>query len=395
MSLSTPTCPDSQIGSPPEASRGGRPSSSWSPSCSSWWRSSCGWSWSRPPTTVARSWPWPGSAASGGGARRRTCSRSCCPSPSSAWPSGILAAPFAMALVARVVFPVPVPLEVRGGFLLAAVGGAVAVVAVVLVAAARAVREPVDSLLRAVRARHTGTGANAVETALVAFSLAAVVALLSGNLEGPLATLAPTLLAVAVGLLLGRALAPVTRVVSRRLLRRGRAVAAAGIVTAVRRPAARRVLVMVVVASALLVFCVDAMVTGQHNRQNAAEQANGAPYSLDVAGHQPHRPDGRGRGGGPRTRARHPCGHHDPGRFGHRGNPRRGLRGLPAGGLLPAVVGEPRRLGRDRRAAGRAAPADRTDHGGDDRLDGRRHRWSVQRPRGPAHDRPPAARGRR
>ena len=42
------------------------------------------------------------------------------------------------------------------------------------------------------------------------FSLTAVVALLTGNLEGPLATLAPTLLAVAVGLLLGRALAPAT-----------------------------------------------------------------------------------------------------------------------------------------------------------------------------------------
>ena len=59
---------------------------------------------------------------------------------------------------------------------------------------------------------------------------------------------------------------------------------------------------MVVVASALLVFCVDALVTGQHNRQNAAEQANGAhvlarPSSArscsDVVG--------RGRRGRPRT----------------------------------------------------------------------------------------------
>ncbi len=195
---------------------------------------------------------------------------------------GVLVAPFVMALVARVVFPVSVPLEVRGGFVQAAAGAAVAVLAVVLAAAARAVREPVDSLLRAVRARHAGTGANAVEIALTAFSLTAVVALLSGNLEGPLATLAPTLLAVAVGLLLGRALGPVTRAVSRAMLRRGRAVAAAGIVAAVRRPAARRVLVMVVVATSLLVFCVDAMVTGQHNRANAAEQLNGARYSLDV-----------------------------------------------------------------------------------------------------------------
>ena len=78
------------------------------------------------------------------------------------------------------------------------------------------------------------------------------------------------------------ALAPATRLASRQLLRNGRAVAAAGIVNAVRRPAARRVLVMVVVASALFVFCVDALVTGKHNRQNAAEQQNGAPYSLAI-----------------------------------------------------------------------------------------------------------------
>ena len=195
---------------------------------------------------------------------------------------GVLVAPLAMSLVARVVFPVPVPNELPGGFLLAALGSAAAVLLVVLAASRRAVREPVDSLLRAVQARHTGTGAGAAEITMIVFSLTAVVALVTGNLEGPLATLAPTLLAVAVGLLLGRGLAPATRAVSRRLLRSGRAVAAAGIVNAVRRPAARRVLVMVVVASALFVFCVDALLTGKQNRQNAAEQENGAPYSLTI-----------------------------------------------------------------------------------------------------------------
>jgi putative ABC transport system permease protein len=195
---------------------------------------------------------------------------------------GILAAPLFMAAVAKAVFPVSVPVELPGGFLLAALGSAAAVLVVVLTAARRAVREPVDSLLRAVPARHTDSGAGIVEIALVVFSLTAVVALLTGNLEGPLATLAPTLLAVATGLLLARALAPVTRWVSRRLLRSGRAAAAAGIVNAVRRPAARRILVMVVVASALFVFCADALVTGKHNRQNAAEQLNGAPYSLTI-----------------------------------------------------------------------------------------------------------------
>ncbi len=194
--------------------------------------------------------------------------------------AGVLGAPFVMALVAKAVFPVAVPLEVPGGYLLAGLGAVVAVLAVVLTAARRAVREPVDSLLRAIPARHVGGSVGVAEVAVTVFSLTAVVALLTGNLEGPLATLAPTLLAVAAGLLLSRGLAPATRYVSRWLLRRGRAVSAAGIVTAVRRASARRVLVMVVVASSLLVFCVDAMVTGQHNRQNAAEQLNGAPYSL-------------------------------------------------------------------------------------------------------------------
>jgi putative ABC transport system permease protein len=196
--------------------------------------------------------------------------------------AGVIAAPFVMAVVAKAVFPVPVPLEFPGGYLLAALASAAAVALVVLSAAARAVREPVDSLLRAVPSRRGRAGAGVVEVVLIVFSLTAVVALVTGNLEGPLATLAPTLLAVAAGLLLARGLAPATLATSRWLLRRGRAVAATGIVNAVRRPAARRVLVMVVVATALLVFCVDALVTGQQIRQNAAEQQNGAPYSLDV-----------------------------------------------------------------------------------------------------------------
>lgn len=195
---------------------------------------------------------------------------------------GILVAPLVMTLVAEVVFPVDVPLELPNGFLLAALGSGVAAVLVVLAAARRAVVEPVDSLLRGVRARSTGATAGAAEVTLIVFSLTAVLALATGKLEGPLATLAPTLLAVAAGLLLGRALGPVTRGVSGRLLRTGRAVAAAGIANTARRPAARRVLVMVVVALSLFVFCVDALVTGQHNRQNAAEQQLGAPYALGV-----------------------------------------------------------------------------------------------------------------
>jgi hypothetical protein len=192
---------------------------------------------------------------------------------------GVVAAPFAMALVGRLVFPQTVPVELRWP-LAATAAAAVAVVAAVVVAATgRAAREPVDSLLRGVPpAQSPGAG----ETAVIAFSLTAVVALATVDLAGPLATLAPTLLAVAVGLLLARTLRRSVQGVGRWLLRRGSATAGAGLLTSVRRPAGRRVLVMVVVAAALAVFCLDALVTGERNRENAAEQSSGAPYVIAV-----------------------------------------------------------------------------------------------------------------
>jgi hypothetical protein len=192
---------------------------------------------------------------------------------------GVLAAPAVIALVAAVVFPRPVPVEVRLPLVAAAVLSVVVVAAVVVAAARRAAREPVDSLLRGVPPpRRAGAG----ETALIAFALTAVVALVTVDLAGPVATLAPTLLAVATGLLLARRLGSVAAALGRVLLGRGRSAAGAGVLSSVRRPAARRVLVMVVVASALVVFCSDALVTGRHNRERAAEQSTGAPYVLSV-----------------------------------------------------------------------------------------------------------------
>jgi putative ABC transport system permease protein len=192
---------------------------------------------------------------------------------------GVLAAPAVMTLVAAVVFPRPVPVEVRLPLVTAAVVSLVVVAAVVVAAARRAAREPVDSLLRGVPPpRRAGGG----ETALIAFALTAVVALVTVDLAGPVATLAPTLLAVALGLLLARRLGSVAAALGRALLGRGLSAAGAGVLSSVRRPAARRVLVMVVVASALVVFCSDALVTGRHNRERAAEQATGAPYVLSI-----------------------------------------------------------------------------------------------------------------
>ena len=196
---------------------------------------------------------------------------------------GVFVAPLVMSLVARVVFPVPVPNELPGGFLLAALGSAAAVLLVVLAASRRAVREPVDSLLRAVQARHTGTGAGAAEITMIVFSLTAVVALVTGNLEGPLATLAPTLLAVAVGLLLGRGLAPATRAVvtaaaAQRDARWPRP--ASSTPYAARRPGGSWSWWWWPVRCSS--SASTRLLTGKQNRQNAAEQENGAPYSLTI-----------------------------------------------------------------------------------------------------------------
>jgi putative ABC transport system permease protein len=192
---------------------------------------------------------------------------------------GVAAAPGVMALVAWLVFPLPVPTELRWPLAATAAGAVLGVAAVVVAAARRAGREPVDSLLRGVPARRpTGAG----EIVVITFSITAVVALVTLDFAGPLATLAPTLLAVAAGLLLALGLRRSVLALGAWLLRRGRPAAGAGALTSIRRPAARRVLVMVVVASALVVFCCDALVTGQRNRQHAAEQASGAPYVLAV-----------------------------------------------------------------------------------------------------------------
>ena len=70
------------------------------------------------------SWRWRGCAAAGAAARRRTSSPSSCRLTLLGVAAGVLCAPFVMGVVASVVFPVPVPRELPGGFLLAALGSA-------------------------------------------------------------------------------------------------------------------------------------------------------------------------------------------------------------------------------------------------------------------------------
>ena len=62
----------------------------------------------------------------------------------------------------------------------------------------------------------------------------------------------------------------------RRLTARGRYAAALAVLAIARRPATRRVVTVVTVASALLVFSTYAVSVGARNRQLAAERDNGS-----------------------------------------------------------------------------------------------------------------------
>lgn len=199
-------------------------------------------------------------------------------------PLGIAVA-LGLSWLARHLFlPLTPPFELGSGFV-AAVLAVVAVLALVTVASVQQVaREPVAALLRRVPTRRTTWAVGAVDAMVVAACLVAVVAFATGGLHGLLALAAPALLALLVGLVLAHLLVPVTAAAGRRLLARGRVAAGVSALHLARRPATRRVVTIVTVATGLLVFSADALAVGDRNREYAADQEVGAPLVATVAG---------------------------------------------------------------------------------------------------------------
>lgn len=111
-----------------------------------------------------------------------------------------------------------------------------------------------------------------------------VAAFFAGQLSGSFAFAAPALIAVLVGLLLGHALAPTAAILGHRMLARGRALGGLGLLQVARRPATARVVALLTVATALLVFSFDTLAVGARNRTSAAEQQLGAPLVATVNG---------------------------------------------------------------------------------------------------------------
>ena len=190
-----------------------------------------------------------------------------------------------LSWLARNVFlPGSTRFELGNGFAVAVAGAAAAVVLVTLTVVVQVVREPVSALLRRVPTQRRGWGLGVADAMVIAASAMAAVAFATGGLTGPIALAAPSLLALAVGLLLAHLVVPVAAASGRRLLARGRVTSGVSILQLARRPATRRVIAIVTVATALLVFSADALQVGLRNRDAAAQQQNAAPLSVGISG---------------------------------------------------------------------------------------------------------------
>jgi putative ABC transport system permease protein len=201
-------------------------------------------------------------------------------------PLGFLLALVLTTGVRWFLLPEGVPFEVPWYSLVALAASAV-VCAVAIWLAARPVQQlPVSALLRRVsreRARAFGI-VDILAVALAAFGL---IGLATGTLEGPLALVTPTLIALAAGLVASRLAVPIAGASGRANLRRGRIGSALTAFGLERRPTLRKVVTVVSVAVALTVFAANALVVGDRNWEARAQVQTGAPAVIDTDSRNP------------------------------------------------------------------------------------------------------------
>lgn len=97
-----------------------------------------------------------------------------------------------------------------------------------------------------------------------------------------MALASPTLMAIAVGLMLAGIVPRVANALSRRASRRGRVATGLGFAGVGRRPETRGVLLVLTVAACTMVLAVDAWAVGERNRTLRAELEAGAGTALLV-----------------------------------------------------------------------------------------------------------------
>lgn len=201
-------------------------------------------------------------------------------------PIGFLLALLLTTLVRWFLLPDGVPFEVPW-YSVVALAAAGVVCAVAIWLAARPVqRLTVSALLRRVSRERT-RAFGVVDILAVALAAFGLIGLATGSLEGPLALVTPTLVALAAGLVASRLAIPVAGASGRANLRRGRIGPALTAFGLERRPTLRKVVTVVSVAVALTVFAANALVVGDRNWAARAQVQTGAPAVIDTDSRNP------------------------------------------------------------------------------------------------------------
>lgn len=217
-----------------------------------------------------------------GGARRLLLSETL-PAVVVGVPVGVLVA-FGMAAAARCrLHSPPVAAEFPAGTWYAAGLALAGMLALAVLSVRAVVRAPIAELLQSVPAERAKVGLGLLEAMIVAGAAGVVIALVTGAIQGPVAQVAPALLAVAVGVLAARLVPAALAWLGRWWLGRGAARPGAALLHASRRRATRWLIPIVTVALALVVLTADLLAIGAVNRQGRAEAEIGAPTVLTLA----------------------------------------------------------------------------------------------------------------
>jgi len=201
-------------------------------------------------------------------------------------PIGFLLALLLTTLVRWLLLPDGVPFEVPWSSLVGLAVAAVVCAVAIWLAARPVQRLTVSALLRRV-SRERARAFGIVDILAVALAVFGLIGLATGSLEGPLALVTPTLVALAAGLVASRLAVPVAGASGRANLRRGRIGPALTAFGLERRPTLRKVVTVVSVAVALTVFAANALVVGDRNWTSRAQVETGAPAVIDTDSHSP------------------------------------------------------------------------------------------------------------
>jgi putative ABC transport system permease protein len=174
------------------------------------------------------------------------------------------------------------PFELPVAAVVAAAAGPALMIGLAVLSVRRVCREPVAALIRSIPPRRTDVRLGVLEAMLVAAAAAAFIALVTGSVTGPVGQVAPTLLALAVGVVAARVMAFVLAAGGRRLLRHGRPTGGAALLAASRRGTTRWLVPVVTVALCIVVVMADVLAVGARNWAGRAAAEVGAASVLTL-----------------------------------------------------------------------------------------------------------------